>query len=84
MALARYVRDVVERVTPTVLAARAAGHVEADEILAEQVRHTVDLLFDRSRMLAERVDAGRAAVVGLCCRLAEGRVDVVAARGLDV
>ncbi|WP_026197259.1 carbonic anhydrase [Sciscionella marina] len=84
MAPSGYIRDVVERVTPSVLAARAAGRVEADEILAEHVRHTVDLLLDRSRVLAERVDAGRAAVVGLCYRLVDGRADVVAARGLDV
>ncbi|MGK3206061.1 carbonic anhydrase [Amycolatopsis sp. MEPSY49] len=79
-----YIRDVVERVTPSVLAARAAGRVEPDEVLAEHVRHTVDLLLERSRVLADRVDAGRAAVVGLCYRLADGRADVVAARGLDV
>lgn len=79
-----YVRDVVERVTPSVLAARAAGHVETDEILAEHIRQTVDLLLDRSRVLAERVGAGRAAVVGLCYRLADGNAQVVAARGLQV
>ncbi|MER6817203.1 carbonic anhydrase [Spirillospora sp. NPDC000708] len=79
-----YVRDVVERVTPSVLAARAAGRVDADEILAEHIRQTVDLLVDRSRVLAERVDAGRAAVVGLCYRLADGDAQVVAARGLDI
>lgn len=79
-----YIRDVVERVTPSVLAARAAGRVEPGEILAEHVRHTVDLLLERSRVLADRVDAGQTAVVGLCYRLADGRADVVAARGLDV
>jgi carbonic anhydrase len=84
MAPAGYVRDVVERVTPSVLAARAAGRVEADEILAEHIRHTVDLLLDRSRVLAERVDAGRAAVVGLCYRLADGSARVVAVRGLEL
>lgn len=79
-----YIRDVVERVTPSVLAARAAGRVDAEEILTEHIRHTVDLLLDRSRVLADRVEAGRAAVVGLCYRLAEGSAQVVAARGLDV
>ncbi|MDL4816547.1 carbonic anhydrase [Actinomadura opuntiae] len=78
-----YVRDVVERVTPSVLAARAAGHVDAGEILAEHIRQTVDLLLERSRVLAERVDAGQAAVVGLCYRLADGSAQVVAARGLE-
>ncbi|MGV9993611.1 carbonic anhydrase [Streptomyces sp. NPDC003374] len=79
-----YVRDVVERVTSSVLTARAAGRVEPEEILAEHVRHTVDLLMDRSRILAENVAAGRTAVVGLCYRLADGSARLVAARGLDV
>ncbi len=83
VAPAGYVRDVVERVTPSVLAARAAGRVEPEEILAEHIRHTVDLLLDRSRVLAERVASGRAAVVGLCYRLADGSAQLVAARGLD-
>jgi carbonic anhydrase len=79
-----YVQDVVERVTPSVLAARAAGRVQPDEIVAEHVSRTVDLLLDRSRLLAERVAAGRAAVIGLCYRLADGSAHLVAARGLDV
>ncbi|MDX3275858.1 MULTISPECIES: carbonic anhydrase [Streptomyces] len=83
MAPAGYVRDVVERVTPSVLAARAAGRVEPEEILAEHIRHTVDLLLDRSRVLAQKVAAGQAAVVGLCYRLADGSAQLVAARGLD-
>ncbi|WP_220039735.1 hypothetical protein [Nonomuraea aridisoli] len=58
--------------------------MKAEKILAEQVRHTVDLLLDRSRVLAGRVGAGRAAVVGLCYRLADGSAQVVAARGLGV
>lgn len=79
-----YIRDVVERVTPSVLTARAAGRLQADEILAEHVRNTVDQLLDRSRLLAERVDAGQTAVVGLCYRLADGRANVAAARGVHV
>ncbi|WP_116200209.1 carbonic anhydrase [Amycolatopsis circi] len=79
-----YVRDVVEKVTPSVLAARAAGLVEPHEILAEHVKHTVDLLLDRSRVLADRVADGRAAVVGLRYRLADGGAEVVAAHGIEV
>lgn len=84
VAPAGYVRDVVERVTPSVLAARAAGRTKPEEILAEHVRHTVELLLDRSRLLAERVAAGQAAVVGLCYGLADGTARLVAAHGLDV
>jgi carbonic anhydrase len=83
LAPAGYIRDVVERVTPHVLAARTAGRVEPDEILAEHVSRTVDMLLDRSRILADSVAAGRTAVVGLCYRLTDGTAQLVAARGLE-
>ncbi|MFF2364585.1 carbonic anhydrase [Streptomyces sp. NPDC058122] len=79
-----FVRDVVERVTPSVLAARAAGRDTAEEILAEHIEHTVDLLLERSRALADAVAAGRLAVVGLSYRLSDGSAQLVATRGLDV
>lgn len=78
-----FVRDVVERVTPSVLAARAAGRETAEEILAEHIEHTVDLLLERSRVLAEAVAAGRLGMVGLSYRLADGSAQVVATRGLE-
>lgn len=79
-----FVRDVVERVTPSVFAARAAGDTSVEAALDEHIRRTVDLLLERSRDLAERVESGRAAVVGLCYRLVDGSARIVAARGLDV
>ncbi|MFH8371147.1 carbonic anhydrase [Streptomyces sp. NPDC018031] len=79
-----YVRDVIERVTPSVLAARAAGHTEDADFIAEHIRHTVDLLLDRSRILAQAVEAGQAAVVGLSYRLADGTAHLVTVRGLEV
>jgi carbonic anhydrase len=79
-----YVRDVVERVMPSVLAARAAGHTEDADFIAEHVRHTVDLLLDRSRTIVEAVAAGQVAVVGLSYRLADGTAHLVTARGLDL
>jgi carbonic anhydrase len=78
-----FARDVVERVTPSVLAARAAGHTDPQEILAEHIRHNVDLLLDRSQVLAEKTAAGQTAVVGLRYRLADGSAHLVTARGLD-
>jgi carbonic anhydrase len=77
-----YVRDVVERVTPSVLAARSAGlHADSDYI-DEHIRRTVDLLLERSRVLNDQVAAGEAAVVGLAYRLAEGSARLVTTRGL--
>lgn len=78
-----YVRDVVERVTPSVLAAHAAGLEDPDDIVDEHIRHTVNLLLDRSRVLAEQVEAGQTALVGLSYKLAEGGVRTVAAHGID-
>ncbi|MER5863528.1 carbonic anhydrase [Kitasatospora sp. NPDC002040] len=77
-----YVRDVIEKVTPSVLAARAAGHTEDSEFIAEHIRQTVDLLVDRSRVLADAVETGRAAVVGLSYRLVDGSAHLIAARGI--
>src|SRR5690606_355048 len=82
-APAGFVRDVVERVTPSVLAARAAGRDRPEQILHEHIRSTVDLLLERSRVLAERVADGRLAVVGLSYRLADGSAQPVASHGLS-
>ncbi|CAM5290363.1 carbonic anhydrase [Kitasatospora aureofaciens] len=77
-----FVRDVVERVTPSVLSARAAGIEEPEAIVDEHIRQTVDLLLERSQLLASRVAEGRLAVVGLSYRLHDGRARTVAARGI--
>ncbi|MDX3225219.1 carbonic anhydrase [Streptomyces sp. ME19-01-6] len=79
-----YLRDVIERVTPSVLAAHAAGVSEDDGFIATHVRHTVDFIMDRSRELADQVASGRTAVVGLSYRLADGSARPVTSRGLDL
>ncbi|HEX5202261.1 carbonic anhydrase [Paractinoplanes rhizophilus] len=79
-----YVRDIVQAVIPSVLAARTAGRTQADEVVAEHVQRTVALLLDRSRVLADRVAAGQVGVVGLRYRLSEGRAQFVTARGVSV
>ncbi|SEL26327.1 carbonic anhydrase [Streptacidiphilus jiangxiensis] len=78
-----YVRDVIERVTPSILASRAAGHTKDADFIADHVRSSVDLLLDRSRALSEAVAVGRTAVVGLTYRLTDGAVQPVTVRGLD-
>ncbi|MFG2820878.1 carbonic anhydrase [Kitasatospora sp. NPDC048365] len=77
-----YVRDVIERVTPSVLATLAAGFTHDDDFINEHIRHTVDLLLDRSRVVADAVAAGDAAVVGISYRLDDGTAQIVTARGL--
>lgn len=77
-----YVRDVIEKVTPSVLATRAAGHREDEEFVAGHIRHTSGLLLDRSRVLADAAGAGRVAVVGLSYQLADGSARLITSHGL--
>ncbi|MEU9702649.1 carbonic anhydrase [Streptomyces sp. NPDC047981] len=77
-----FVRDVVERVTPSILAARAAGLTESSDIIDTHIRHTATLLTERSRVLAEQVATGEVAVVGLGYDLAEGHARLVTAHGV--
>ncbi|MFE6224806.1 MULTISPECIES: carbonic anhydrase [unclassified Streptomyces] len=79
-----FVRDVVERVTPSILAARKAGLTGDSDIIDEHIRHTVDLLLERSRLLSDQVAAGETAVVGLGYQLAEGSARLVTTRGVTV
>jgi carbonic anhydrase len=78
-----YIRDIVERVTPSVLAAHRAGMSTADEIEAEHVRHTLRLLAERSRLIGDRLASGQLAVVGAVYNLGDGRARIVESVGLD-
>jgi carbonic anhydrase len=73
---AGYIRDIVERITPAVMATRANGG-GFDDIVAENVRQTARLLRERSPLLSGLVDAGRCRIVGLVYDLADGRVRAV-------
>ena len=79
-----FLRDIVERVTPSVLSARKHGASTTDDVEAEHVRHTARLLADRSSLVGDRVQAGRLGIVGATYGLREGRAMVVAALGLLV
>jgi carbonic anhydrase len=74
-------RDLVERITPSVLAARRAGLDDINDMVIENVRQSSERLLDSSRAISEAVDAGRTAVVGVAYRLADGRADLVAGHG---
>ncbi|HEY0487010.1 MAG TPA: carbonic anhydrase [Mycobacteriales bacterium] len=69
-----YVRDIVERITPAVMATRAGGGGDIDAIGAENVRQTASLLLERSPLLAQLVEKGRCGIVGVVYDLADGRV----------
>jgi carbonic anhydrase len=69
-----YVRDIVERITPSVLQGRHTGLTRVDEFETRHVNDTVTHLRVRSASIAERLAAGTVAIVGLTYHLADGRV----------
>ncbi len=72
-----FVRDVVERVTPSILAGRRDGLSRVDEFEERHVSETLRQLVSRSSAIAERVNAGTLALAGATYQLAEGRAVLV-------
>lgn len=80
-----YIRDVTERITPSVLAIQraqqppdpAGEHLPIDYIEAEHIRGTARLLIDRSRILRDAVNNGTCLVLGAAYQLADGHVRLV-------
>ncbi|MBI3689676.1 MAG: carbonic anhydrase [Mycolicibacterium aromaticivorans] len=69
-----YIRDLVERVTPSILVGRREGLTRVDEFEARHVIETGTQLLARSALISERVAAGTLAIVGLTYQLADGKV----------
>lgn len=69
-----YLRDIVERVTPSILVGRREGLSSVDEFEARHVNETVTQLAGRSRIIADQIEEGRLAIVGATYHLADGRV----------
>ncbi len=68
-----YVRDVVERVAPSILLGRREGLTRVDEFEERHVHETVAQLMARSTAISERVAAGTLAIVGVTYQLDDGR-----------
>jgi len=69
-----YLRDIVERVTPSILLGRRDGLSTVDEFEARHVNETVTQLATRSKVIADQIEAGTLAIVGATYHLADGRV----------
>lgn len=80
-----YLRDLVERLTPSLIASHqntlSVDDIDPDELSDEHVRHTVRLLVERSFVLAQAVAEGRIAILGLGYHLADGQVHVIEGAG---
>ncbi|WP_010540172.1 carbonic anhydrase [Dietzia alimentaria] len=68
-----FLRDVVEKVSPSILNGRREGLTTTDDFEARHILETGELLEQRSKIISERIDAGELAIVGVTYKLSDGR-----------
>ncbi|MCH6471131.1 carbonic anhydrase [Sinomonas terrae] len=76
-----FVRDLVERIMPSVLTAQRNGVTTVNETVVEHVKQTGDRLLETSQIIARAVEEGRTAVLGVCYHLDEGKAELVSGLG---
>ena len=76
-----FIQNLVQRITPTVLAAKANGLHNIDEITDLHVRDTINELIARSSLIASRIESGKLAVVGANYKLTLGEIHEIVAIG---
>ena len=72
-----FLRDIVERVVPSVLAARNIGPTTPEAVEAVHVKETIQLMHERSAVIAAGVADGSLGLIGLTYALADGRAHIV-------
>jgi carbonic anhydrase len=70
-----HLRNLVERITPSLLAARRNGLTVVND------KQTAERQMESSQLTSAAVEDGRTAVIGVSHRLAEGAVVLVSAYG---
>lgn len=78
---AGFIRDLVERITPSVLTSLRNEETEVNDMVVEHVKQTSQRLVDSSRVISDAIEGGRTAVIGLSYSLAEGRANLVSGIG---
>lgn len=68
-----FLRDVVEKVAPSMLNGRKAGITHPDELAAAHAIEIGELLVDRSRVVHDAVESGKLAIVAVNYKLSDGR-----------
>ena len=76
-----FLRDVVEKVSPSILNGRREGLSTTDDFEARHVLETGELLKQRSKIISDRVDEGRLAIVGVTYKLSDGHAYLRSAIG---
>ncbi|MBT2515613.1 carbonic anhydrase [Arthrobacter sp. ISL-30] len=78
---AGFIRDLVERITPSVLTSLRNEQSDVNDMVVEHVKQTSHRLADSSRVISDAIEEGRVAVVGLSYKLDEGRAALVSGIG---
>lgn len=76
-------RVLVEKVTPSLLAARKNGLTETPDFEKQHVTEIAHHIMDRSPEIQQRVQDGRCAVMGMRYRLADGLAEPLVSFGLE-
>lgn len=76
-----YLRDVVERISPAVFEARRDPDAGYDDVVVENIRHTVTAIRQKSAVVDRAITEGRTAIVGAIYNLGEGTVTPVHTEG---
>ncbi|AUZ34013.1 carbonic anhydrase [Arthrobacter sp. PGP41] len=76
-----FIRDLVERITPSVLTSLRNEETEVNDMVVEHVKQTSQRLVDSSRVISDAIGSGKTAVIGLSYSLAEGRANLVSGIG---
>jgi carbonic anhydrase len=78
---AGFIRDLVERITPSVLTSIRNEQSDVNDMVVEHVKQTSHRLADSSRVISDAIEEGRVAVVGLSYKLDEGRAALISGIG---
>ncbi|GAB3567223.1 beta-carbonic anhydrase CanB [Arthrobacter alkaliphilus] len=72
-----FIRDLAERITPSVLTSLRNDQTEVNDMVVEHARQTVDRLLESSQVISAAVKGSSTAVIGVAYRLEEGRAQLV-------
>jgi carbonic anhydrase len=76
-----FLRDLVERITPSVLTSMRQNVLGVNDTVIEHVKQTSKRLIDSSRVIAKSVEDGSVAVIGVSYGLQEGKAQMVSGFG---
>ena len=76
-----FLRELVERITPSVLTSKRNGITDINATVVEHIKQTSQRMVDSSRVIADAVERGSTAVMGVTYRLEDGTAEIVSGFG---